>query len=267
MNANPALLVLLTLAACDSPGAPVTASNPDAAPAASTKPQAAAAKAFRAEEKTDLIEFEFSWSAEAAAVPELVARFQSELAKARTELIGMAEAEKQFRDKQKLDFNGLMSSNSYQTAGKSARLLSLRVDSAAYTGGAHGNSGTGQLIWDRARRVEIKPADLFAETANRDRLLTQRWCDALNRARQEKRGEPVAGGGMFDDCPSLDDIAVIPADKDGNGRFEQLQLVASPYVAGSYAEGSYEVELPVTADLVAGIRADYRPSFEAQPPQ
>ena len=96
------------------------------------------------------------------------------------------------------------------------------------------------------------------------RLLTQRWCDALNKAREEKRGEPVGGDGMFDDCPKLSDIAIIPTDKDKNGRFERLMLIASPYVAGPYVEGSYEINLAATPDLVAVLKADYRPSFEVQ---
>jgi hypothetical protein len=68
---------------------------------------------------------------------------------------------------------------------------------------------------------------------------------------------------MFDDCPGLDDIAIIPTDKDGNGRFERLMLVASPYVAGPWAEGSYEIELGVTSDLIAAIKEEYRAGFEA----
>ena len=74
------------------------------------------------------------------------------------------------------------------------------------------------------------------QPANMDRLLTQRWCDALNKAREEKRGEPIGGDGMFDECPKLSEIAIIPTDKDKNGRFEAAG-VASPYVAGPYAEG------------------------------
>ena len=77
-----------------------------------------------------------------------------------------------------------------------------------------------------------------------------------------KRGEPV-GGGMFDDCPKLDEIAIIPGDKNKNGRFDTLALVASPYVAGPWVEGSYEIELAVTPDLLAALKGDYRTSFEA----
>ena len=220
-----------------------------------------AAKPFEVEDKTELYEFNFSWPAEAVAIPELATRFEAEMAKAKAELMAGAEEEKAYRAKEGIDFHPHSSSTAYETAGQSARLLSLRVDAGGYTGGAHGNYGTAALLWDRQARKEIAFADLFAQPANRDRLLTQRWCDALNKAREEKRGEPVGGGGMFDDCPALDDIALIPVDSNKDGRFDQLLLVASPYVAGPYAEGSYEVELAVTPDLLAGLKAEYRPSF------
>ena len=155
-----------------------------------------------------------------------------------------------------------MSSTEFETAGQSDRLLSMRGEVGAYTGGAHGNYGTSAILWDRSAAKEIKDSDLFAEPANRDRLLTQRWCDALNKAREEKREEPVGGDGLFDDCPKLDEIAVIPTDKDGNGRFERLVLVAAPYVAGAYAEGSYEIDLTVTPDLLAALKSEYRSDFE-----
>ncbi|HYC94265.1 MAG TPA: hypothetical protein VEB39_01045 [Sphingomicrobium sp.] len=70
---------------------------------------------------------------------------------------------------------------------------------------------------------------------------------------------------MFDECPSLDEIAIIPTDDKGNGRFEILVLVASPYVAGPYAEGSYDIELKVTPELIAALKTEYRASFEVQP--
>jgi hypothetical protein len=72
---------------------------------------------------------------------------------------------------------------------------------------------------------------------------------------------------MFDDCPKLDEIAIIPTDKDNNGRFDLLTLVASPYVAGPWAEGDYEIELAVTPDLISGLKNEYRDSFEFRQPQ
>lgn len=255
--------MFLLLAACGPQGfvsPAVDAAGQAAAPSAPAPP----AKPFTREEKTDLYEFSFSWPAEAAAVPELVSRFESEMAMAKSGVAGGAEEDAAMRKERGFDFNPFMSSTTYETAGQSPRLLSLSVDVGSFTGGAHGNFGVGSLLWDLAEKKEIQAASLFADPANRDRLLAQRWCDALNEARETKRGEPVGGGGMFDDCPALDEIAIIPADEDQDGRFEVLRLVASPYVAGPWVEGAYEIELAVTPDLVAALKGEFRPSFEAQ---
>jgi hypothetical protein len=254
---------LALLTACNNQAAPSPTNNAGTS-AESTEPVSAnpKPKPFVYDLENDLIEFHYGWSAEAAAVPQLVERFKMEMEKAETELIAGAKEDKTSRQKEGFDFHGFMSSTDYETGGQSERLLSLRVGAGSYTGGAHGNHGTGSLLWDRTAAKEIKDTDLFADAANRDRLMTQRWCDALNKAREEKRGEPVGGSGIFDDCPKLDEIAIIPTDKDKNGRFELLTLVASPYVAGPWAEGDYEIELGVTADLIASLKSDYRAGFE-----
>jgi hypothetical protein len=251
------------LAACGQPGAESPATQ-GAEPTKASPAPAPTAKPFSHEEKTDLIEFDYGWSAEAAAVPELDQRFRADLAEVKAQLVASAREDRAFREKEGFPFNAYVSTTAYTTAGQSPRLLSLALESWEYTGGAHGNGGTAGLLWDRAAKREIKPTALFADPSNRDRLLTQRWCDALNQARAEKRGQPVGGGGMFDDCPGLDDIAILPTDTDKDGRFETMMLVASPYVAGPYVEGSYEIALAVSPDLLAGLKGEYRPSFEVQ---
>ncbi len=262
------VLTLAVLASCGNEASTSpTSSGVAPATVAEKKPSQPPPKPFVYDVENELIEFHYGWSAEAAAVPELAARFRQEMEKGEAELIGGAKDDKASREKQGFDFHGFMSSTQYETAGQSERLLSLKVDVGSYEGGAHGNHGIGSLLWDRQTRKEIKDTDLFADAANRDRLLTQRWCDALNNAREEKRGEPVGGGGLFDDCPKLDEIAIIPTDRDKNGRFDLLTLIASPYVAGPWAEGDYEIELAVTPDLVAGLKSDYRAGFEVRQPQ
>jgi len=259
-------LSMFLLAACSQQPAPPPA-NQAAEVAPAPKPAAPATKPFAYDEKNDLIEFHFGWSAEAAAVPQLVERFRADLDKDKAELLASAREDKASRDKQGYPFNAYTSSTDYTTSGQSPRLLSLSVDVGAYTGGAHGNFGTNGLLWDRLAVKEIAVAVLFAAPANMDRLLTQRWCDALTESREEKRGEPVGGDGMFDDCPKLGDIAIVPTDKDKDGRFERLILTASPYVAGPYVEGSYEIDLAVTPDLIAALKTEYRDSFESGQPQ
>ena len=258
-----ALALVLLLPACDQHSAPLAANHDGAEAKPAERSTTPSAKPFAIEEKTDLFEFDFSWPAEAAAIPALANRLRNEMAEAKAELVAGAEEEKAYRDKEKIEFQPHSASTVYALAGQSPLLLSLKVEVGGYTGGAHGHYGVGGLLWDRPANREIAVADLFAAPANRDRLLTQRWCDALNKAREEKRGEAVGGGGMFDDCPALDEIAVIPVDSNADGRFDRLLLAASPYVAGPWVEGAYEVELDVTADLVAGLKAEYRPSFAA----
>lgn len=261
-------LLFLPLALLSACGQPTEAPRGnEAMPAELPTAAAPAPKAFVFDEKNELIEFHFGWSAEAAAVPQLVARFQGQLDKRQAELVAGAREDKAMRDKEGYDFNGHMSSTDYKTVGQSDRLLSLEADVGSYTGGAHGNYGTAGLIWDRAAAKEIKFADLFTEAANMDRLLTGDWCNALNKERQERRGEPIGTDDMFDQCPNLREIAIIPADKDRNGKFERLMLVADPYVAGPYVEGSYEIELGVPLELSAVLKRDYRPSFEVRQTQ
>ena len=258
-----AVLLAISLAACARQAS--RPANEVEAAAAAEKAAPPAAKPFVEDEKNDLIDFHFGWSAEAAAVPQLVQRFWAEMAKVKAELLTNATAGKGERDKQGFPFNSYSSSTDYPTAGATARLLSLTAEVSSYTGGAHGNYGSRGLLWDRRLGKQIEVAALFTAAENMERLLTQPWCDALNKAREEKRGEPVGGGGMFDECPKLSEISIIPTDKGGNGRFERLELIADPYVAGPYVEGSYEIELPVNDDLMSAIRSDYRENFEVQP--
>ena len=258
-----ALPFAFLLAACGKPAPQPSNETEVTGPAAKSATPAAKPSVY--DEETELLEFHYGWSAEAAAVPQLVDRFRADMDKVKAELLASATADKAERGKQGVPFNSYSSSTDYKTAGLTGRLLSLSADVSAYTGGAHGNYGTSGLLWDRWAAKEIKFADVFAAPANMDRLLTQPWCNALNKVREEKRGEPVSGGGMFDECPKLSEISILPSDKDGNGRFERLMLVADPYVAGPYVEGDYEIDLPVTPDLIGAIRSDFRQNFEVQP--
>jgi hypothetical protein len=38
-------------------------------------------------------------------------------------------------------------------------------------------------------------------------------------------------------------------------------VLVAPYNAGPYAEGSYEVTVPVTPEILALVKAEYRDSF------
>ena len=252
------------LAACGQASQPATEQSGRAKAPPAAKPAAPPPKAFVVDEKNDLVEFHFAWSAEAAAVPELVNPLPRRMEKVKADSERGREGGQGHARQGGLRLQRPMSSTELQNGRPVRPPAQPAADVGAYTGGAHGNYGTSALLWDRAGKREIKFADLFAAPANRDRLLTQRWCDALNKAREEKRGEPVGGGGMFDDCPKLDEIAIIPTDSDGNGRFERLILIASPYVAGPYVGGRLRDRAARHAGPHRGARKPISPSFEAQ---
>jgi hypothetical protein len=92
------ILLAMLLAACGKQ-IPQTA-NETAAAEPEPKASAPAAKPCVYDEENDLIDYHFGWSAEAAAVPQLVARFQAAMTKDKAELLTNAKADKAERVKQ-----------------------------------------------------------------------------------------------------------------------------------------------------------------------
>ena len=220
-------------------------------------------KPFTFELKTADADFNYSWSTEAAAVPALVKRFTAEMRKQKAATLAGGKDYNVERKKRGDTPIGYMHSTAIETAGQSQRLLSLRIDVGDFTGGAHPNSGTAALLWDRRLGKEIAIGDLFLRKTAFANLTRTAYCKALDEERLKRReGEKI--GGQFDECPKFNELAIIPSDAKKNGRFDTIAYVASPYVAGPYVEGEYELELPVTPQLIAAMKPLYRPSFEAQ---
>ena len=224
------------------------------------------AKPFSVEEETDLYSFKYSWPAEAAAVPQLAEQFTKEMQRTKSELIAAARADREERRKQGFDFHPYDSQLSYETAGQSDRLLSLEMSVYAFTGGAHGSSGSGALLWDRKRARQISIQDLLQPGQSWTGAIRQPFCVLLDREREKRRGEPVRPDDMFGGCPKYDELTVLLVDEDKNGRFDHVQVTADQYVAGPYAEGAYEISLPITEAMLKRLKAEYRTSFEPRPP-
>src|SRR6185369_5465520 len=98
MKAAPAMLTLLLLA-CNRQAAQDEDNNQIKvkllAPPGVKIP---AAKPFVYDEKNDLIDYHVAWSAEAAAVPQLVERFRAAMDKDKAELLKNAKADKVQRE-------------------------------------------------------------------------------------------------------------------------------------------------------------------------
>ena len=218
--------------------------------------------------KNKYAEVDFSWSKEAAAVPALVKRFRSDMAKARVDSIQCGKLETEIRRKTGSPVPSVICSSSTKvtTSGQSSRLLSLSRKHWAFTGGAHGNGATSGLLWDRNLRKEISFGSLFLQRNGYSPALRAPYCRALDKERKKRRWSGYQPGAVpeFDACPTFSNLALIPADANHNRRFDRVHVIAAPYTAGSFAEGEYDISLPVTPALIAALKPEYRSSFEAQ---
>ena len=222
---------------------------------------ALAANSHKVVRNTPLLEFTYQWPAEAVAIPALDLRLykaaKAVLAKAQQ----YALEDKKLTADQKRDFNGHYYSMMWSTDGQSARLLSIEGAYEAYTGGAHPQHGSEVLLWDRGLNRAIDINALFSKSSSFAALTRNSYCKALNAERQQRRdGEKLDGD--FGACPKYSELEIAPFDNNGNGRFDRIHFVADEYVAGPYVEGPYETPLPVTAQLIAALKPEYRSSFE-----
>ena len=264
MKAVSASLAIL-LAACSGSGAAertteraATAEAPSP-PEPPTPPKPDPTTAIHVSEKTDRIDYELTIPAEAAALPNLKARLTREAQAARASTLAQqADFARQVPEAGNRTF-GMQ--HNWRTVGQTDRLLSLVLDVSGYTGGAHGSAGTVPLLWDRRTDREVPLASLFTSKDKALATLRPQYCRALGKAREEKSGEPVVPDGTpFTECPPISDLTVAPAGNVG-GKFSRFLLIADPYVAGSWAEGDYEIELPIPAAMVPFIRSEWKPSF------
>jgi hypothetical protein len=216
--------------------------------------------------KDTLLEFDYSWPAEAAAIPALDRRFRADSATQKREALDTARADREARDEMGSDWNGHFLSAKWTTAGQSTRLLSLEGETGTYTGGAHPNSGTTALLWDRKldRKTDIDA--LLIRAGHWTGAIRQPFCTLLDRERAKRRGEPVQRDDMFGICPPYTNLIVVLEDENRNGRFDHVRVTADAYVAGPYVEGKYVIPLPITATMITRLKPEYRPCFEPQPP-
>ena len=255
MRALP-LFALIALAACKP-----AATSPDHAPAADPTREPVLASELLLRQTTPELNFRWSAPAEAAVEPKLFRLLRADAEKALT--AAEAEAKQTAADAKKdgFPFHGNEYRQQWQPEAETPALIALSAETSTYTGGAHGNMGYASAIFDRSTGKRIAFADLFANADNAWQALTPAWCKALDEARAEKRGADAAAmGDMFTDCPPLKEQTVVPT---GEGRIDRLRVLVDPYVAGPWAEGGYEVDLPIDAVrqlLKTAYAKDFAPS-------
>ena len=210
------------------------------------------------------LDFNYQWPAEAASVPSLQRHLQSDMTKALRQARSDAEGDAKQARANHYPFRRHSYSLNWELAGQTDRLLSLRGDLGFDTNGAHPNSATKALLWDRKLGNSVTVSSLFARSADLATITRAQYCRALDAERLKRReGERLTG--EFAQCPKYGELAIIPDDRDHDGRFDRLLFVASPYVAGPYFEGEYQVVERVSPRLMRALKPVYRSSFETQP--
>lgn len=210
-----------------------------------------------------LLDFEYSWPEAISTESKLVDQLKADLSKSYDEALENARENKADMNKFGGPFNQNMFNRAWDLWGQTERLISLVAGTDTFTGGAHPNHASSALLWDRKSGAEVRLADLFAAANGLEAVLRTQYCKALDAERAKRREGQVLDG-EFAECPPFSDLTIAPAGKNGTGPFDSVVLIADPYVAGPYAEGEYEVVLPVTAGLVGALKDEFRSDFKTQ---
>ncbi len=263
-------LAMLAVGACSSAADSDEATGANAkaivtgdAPAESSATAVAAStqEGVKVSEKTDLYSFDFAYPAQAAAIPELKAKFDKVLETNRSKL--MAEAREAQADAKEMDFpyHPYAEGTEWLVVADTPRFLSLSAAIYTYTGGAHPNHGSTSLVWDREAGQELKPIEFFVAPDSFMQAVQQRYCAALDKERAKRLGDRAGeGSGIFSECPKVGELTVLLGSSNGK-TFNRIGLIADPYVAGSYAEGSYDITVPVDAAVLAAVKPEYAAAF------
>jgi hypothetical protein len=271
MRSIMALALAGSLAACDIGGGSASDPAPTATPkptdtATPTATATAASNGARAvSEETDDFLFEYSYPSEVGKIPELAALLDARLARQRADLAREAEeARREARDNG-FPYNKHSFSSEWQVVASLPGWLSLSESVATYTGGAHGNTNMRSLVWDKQAGKAMEAIALFTSPAALEKALGDRFCAGLDRERAKRRGAPVASDSQdeFDKCPGIDELEILVGSSNGR-TFNRLTLYASPYVAGPYAEGEYQVNINVDRAILEAVRPEFREAFSAR---
>ena len=132
-------------------------------------------------------------------------------------------------------------------SAETAKLLSLKRTDFDYSGGAHANTLTDGLLWDKALKRRVGVADLFGKGADLT-ILDQALCSAINAAKRARvpDGASVTLGGKDFSCPRAADTPFVLTPGDTPGKAAGLTFLIGPYQVGPYVEGAYEIAIPAT---------------------
>lgn len=209
------------------------------------------------------LEFEYSWPAAVGREPQLAALLKQNLDNDLAQTKESWEASYADCPTDAVSCRTYSFSNAYQVVADLPRFLSLSRDFAEYTGGAHGIYDKSGTVWDREAKALVDPKAMFGPGLAA--ALGEKACAALDAERRKRRDGAIAGDASEwpNNCPTLDEAALLVGSSNGK-TFDRVGIYYGPYVAGPYAEGAYEVDLPVDAAILGAVRPDYAKAFSVK---
>jgi len=266
-------ILALILAACSREEARAVSDRQDASAAGNFIPEARAApadaaRAVKHEERTNSFHFAYAYPAAAAAIPALKAWLDAESNKLRAALADYAKengasSAKEAKAKEGSDsYFAFEVTKEWTVITELPGWLSLFGHHYGDSGGVHGNWCSSALLWDKVASRARKPLALFRSKAAFNAALGSAYCAALDAERSKRRNGNFnrTSGDQFDSCLDPSKVTILLGSTD-NVRFTRIGLMADPYMAGPYAEGDYEITLPVTPAVIAAVRPQYRGAF------
>ena len=223
---------------------------------ASARSESRANGALTVKEETDSYYFDYAWPAPAGRLPGLAAELERRMDEAKAGLIDQTDEARADAEANDYPYRPHSYAMEWQVVADLPGWISLSGMVDTYQGGAHGNQFMQSLVWDKDAARGYDGVELFTSAAALQRALGARYCDGMRQAWLEKMDEVPEGR----ECPDLADLEVLVGSSNGR-TFDRLTLVAAPYVAGSYAEGFYEIDLSVDSRVRGAVKPQFRAAF------
>ncbi|MDE2595345.1 MAG: DUF3298 and DUF4163 domain-containing protein [Sphingomonadales bacterium] len=272
----PALLIpLLLLSACGKQEDQAQPAKPDARataqalatsqatpPAGSASASAEAGGARKVSVSNAFYEYDYAYPAAVGAIPALKAQLDAEAATSQHELDQQSREASKDAKGDGYPFNPWSSGTDWQVVTDLPGWLSLSAQVYSYEGGAHPNHGYSALLWDKHANQRRSVIDLFTSKAALTKVLSEPFCAQLDTERAKRRDTPVqrGSGDQFDECIDPTESTLILGSTD-KAHFNRIGVLIGPYEAGPYAEGDYDITLPVTDAVLALVKPEYRQYF------
>ncbi|APX67147.1 DUF4163 domain-containing protein [Sphingomonas sp. gentR] len=217
----------------------------------------AVAQVVTREAKTADYEFSYAYPAAAARIGGLKAWLDADRARIQAKAARDGAAGRRDARQSGYPYHRYSFDKTWKVVTDTPRFLSLSADSYDFTGGAHGSPASHELVWDKAVGRRLDPKAVFTSLPALQTAIRTDYCARL-KAEQVKRNQGDLSS--MNACPPLKDLTMLLGSTNGRA-IDRIGLIADPYVAGSYAEGAYEVTLPVTQAILGTVKPEYRGAF------